>query len=312
MGSQWILLALLFGVATTDEADEAKEDARATERRIITYVRENLKPGEPLVLSDLYNETFTSPEEREVLSRLTGVFFQVPLFIVEYKVSHGAFPTLQGISDRFDLYGPEESDVVLSVMESDPRVPNFITRDPESGEIIDVDIDKIKGNPQFNKVLKRSLSWEGKPAPPVSGMGFADFEGRELSLEAMRGKAVLLYVWFTNCPPCVRMAPELVGIQRDFAPRGFTVLGANADRVLDLSYDDQARIEYLEKHAISFPNFHLSEEDRAALGNVNIFPTMFLVDPEGRIVKFYVNYQSRHVLDEDINAVLLSTTSSGQ
>ncbi len=309
MGPHWILLALLFGVGTSNEP---KQDARETERRIIAYVKENLKPGKPVVLSELYNDVFASPEEREVLSRLNGVFFQVPLFIVEHQVGHGKFPTLQDISDRFDFFGPEESDVVLSVMESDPRVPKFITRDPETHEIVAVDIDKIKGNPQFNKILERSLSWEGKPAPSVSGVGFADFEGRELGLKAMRGKAVLLYVWFTNCPPCVRMSPELVGIQSDFESRGFTVLGANADRVLDLSYDDQARAEYLEKHAISFPNFHLSGEDRAALGNVNIFPTMFLIDREGMIVKYYVNYQPRDVLDKDINEMLVSTTSSGQ
>jgi thiol-disulfide isomerase/thioredoxin len=309
MGSHWILLALLFGVAT---ADKAKEDARETERRIITYVKENLKPDEPLVLSKLYNEVFTSPEEREVLSRLNGAFFRVPLFVIEYQASHDELPTLQDISDQFDFYGPEQADVVLSVMESDPRVPNFIRRDPETGEIVEVDIDKIKGDPRFNKALKRSLSWEGKTAPVVSGVGFAGFEGRELSLASMRGKAVLLYVWFTDCPPCVRMSPELVGIQRDFGSRGFTVLGANADRVLGLSYDDQTRAEYLEEQAISFPNFHLSEESRAALGNVNIFPTMFLIDPEGTIVKYYVNYQSRDVLDKDIKAVLDSVTSSDQ
>ena len=45
------------------------------------------------------------------------------------------------------------------------------------------------------------------------------------------------------------------------------------------------------------------------MGNVNIFPTMFLVDPEGNIVKYYVNYQSRDVLDKDIKAVLDSVTS---
>jgi thiol-disulfide isomerase/thioredoxin len=309
MGSHWILLALLFGVAT---ADQAKEDAREIERRIITYVKDNLKPGEPLVLSELYNEVFTSPDEREVLSRLNDVFFRVPLYVIEFQVGHGELPTLQDISDRFDFYGPEQSDVVLSVMESDPRVPNFIRRDPETREIVEVDIDKIKDDPRFNKVLERTLSWEGRPAPPVSGPGFADFGDRELSLEAMRGKAVLLYVWFTNCPPCVRMSPELVGIQEEFGARGFTVLGANADRVLGLPYDDQARAAYLEKHAISFPNLHLSEEDRAALGNVNIFPTMFLVDPDGTIVKYYVNYQSRDVLDKDINAVLVSTASSVQ
>ena len=309
MGSHWILLTFLLGVASVDQA---KEDARETERRIITYVKENLNPGEPLVFSELYNEVFTSPEEREVLSRLNAVFFRVPLYVIEYQFGQGDLPTLQDISDRFDFYGPEQSDVVLSVMESDPRVPNFIRRDPETGEIVGVDIAKIKGDPRFNKVLERTLSWEGKLAPPVAGIGFSDFGGRELSLAAMKGKAVLLYLWFTNCPPCVRMSPELVGIQEEFGSRGFTVLGANADRVLGLSYDDQAREEYLESHGISFPNFHLSEEGRAALGNVNIFPTMFLVDPDGTIIKYYVNYQPRDALAKDINAVVVSMEASGQ
>ena len=254
MGSHWILVVLLSGVLTTDEA---KEDARATERRIIEYVQENLKPGEPVLLSKLYNEVFTSPEEREVLSRLSGVFFRIPLFIIEYQARQGGLPTLQDISDQFDFYGPEESDVVLSVMESDPRIPKFIRRDLETREIVEVDIDKIKEDPRFNKVLERTLSWEGKPAPAVSGPGFADFEGQDLSLASMKGEAVLLYVWFTNCPPCVRMSPHLVRLQEEFDGRGFTVLGANADRVLGLSYDDQTRAEYLDKHGITFPNFHL-------------------------------------------------------
>ena len=309
MAPHWILLALLFGVVA---GDKAQEDPRETERRVITYVKENLKPGEPLVLSKLYNEVFTSPEEREVLSRLNGVFFRVPLYIIEYQAGEAKLPTLQDISDQFNFYGPEESDVVLSVMESDPRVPNFIRRDPETREIVAIDIDKIKSDPRFNKVLERSLSWEGKPAPPISGIGFGDFEGQELSLSAMGSKVVLLYVWFTNCPPCVRMSPELAGVQEEFAERGFTVLGANVDRVLDLPYDDLARAEYLEKHEINYPNLHLSTEDRMALGNVNIFPTMFLLDPEGTIVKYYVNYQPRDVLDKDINEVLVSATSSGQ
>ena len=120
----------------------------------------------------------------------------------------------------------------------------------------------------------------------------------------MAERVVLLYVWFTNCPPCVRTAPELVELQNEYGARGFTVLGANADRVLGLSYDDDERAAYVEKHAINFPNFHLSEADRAALGNVNIFPTMFLVGADGVIVKYYVNYQAIDILEVDIEGVL--------
>jgi thiol-disulfide isomerase/thioredoxin len=309
MGSHLGLLAISLAVVGVGNPEQPtnREDTHETERRIITYVKENLKPGEPLVLSQLYNEVFTSPEEREVLSKLNGVFFRVPLFVLEYQADRGELPTLDEISAQFDFYGPEEADVVLAVMESDPRVPNFIRRDPETRQIVELDIDKVKGDPRFNKILERSLSWEGKPAPAVGGRSF---EGAELSLASLRGKAVLLYVWFTDCPPCVRMAPELVALQNEYAPRGFTILGANADRVLDLPYDDKARAEYVEKHSINYPSIHLSEEDRAALGNVNIFPTMFLVDPNGVIVKYYVNYQSRDVLERDISQVLASSVPS--
>jgi len=276
-------------------------DAFAVERRIIQYIKDNMEPGEPLVLSHLYNEVFTAPEERAALSRLNNAFFRLPLFLAEYQVLQGELPTLEEIAGQFDFYGTEQADVVLSVMESDPRVPKFFSRNPETGELLDLDVDNIREDPRFNTALDRSLAWEGRLLPDLGGLGF---DGSEVRLSEMKAKAVLLYVWFTNCPPCVRMAPELVALQNDFRERGFTVLGANADRVLDLSYSDEDRAAYIERHSINFPNFHLSEADREALGNVNIFPTMFLIGSDRIVVKYYLNYQARHVIESDLEAVL--------
>jgi len=313
MGFKIVIFAFWWSIAggqalQAEGSNEPQQenDASATERRIIAYLKENLRPGEPLIFSRLYNEVFTKPEEREALGRLNGVFFRVPLFLVKYREGHGELPTLDEIAGQFDLYGAEEVDVVLSVMESDPRVPRFIRRDPGSGEVLELDVEKIRSDPRFNKPVEQDLSWEGEIAPDVGGPSFA---GPELSLSQMKDKAVLLYVWFTNCPPCVRMTPGLVEIQKAYSSRGFTVLGANADRVLDLSYDDQARVEYVEKHAINFPNFHLSEEDLTRLGNVNIFPTLFLIGPDRVVAKYYVNYQPRHLLEADIDRVLASGAS---
>jgi hypothetical protein len=42
-------LLLMLAVAAPQQ-----EDARAIERRIVTYVKENLQPGRPLVVSKLY------------------------------------------------------------------------------------------------------------------------------------------------------------------------------------------------------------------------------------------------------------------
>jgi thiol-disulfide isomerase/thioredoxin len=278
------------------------EDAREIEKRIIAYVKDNLQPGKPLVVSKLYNEVFTSNEERQVLNKLNGAFFRIPLFIVEHQVTQEKLPTLEEIAGQFDFYGPEEADVVLSIMESDPRVPKFIKRDPATGELTEIDVDKVKADPRFNKVVERSISgWEGKSLPKIHG---TSFDGEDINVAALNGSALMLYVWFTNCPPCVRSTPQMVALHNKYSGRGLTVLGANADKVLGLSYDDATRNEYVNKHSIPYKNLHLTKEAREALGNVNIFPTLFLVDSEGTIVKYYVNYQPLEDLEREVEKLL--------
>jgi hypothetical protein len=73
-----------------------------------------------------------------------------------------------------------------------------------------------------------------------------------------------------------------------------------------MPYDDAVRAEYVAKHSISYPNIHLTEEARTALGSINIFPTLFLIDSKGTIVKYYVNYQPLEILEKEIEKVLSS------
>ncbi len=297
-------LALAIAAAAIDST---AQDTADPERRIIAYIKENLKPGEPLIVSKLYNEVFTAPEERAVLDKLNGAFFRVPLFIIEFESRERRLPTLEEIAGQFDFYGPEEADVVLSIMESDPRVPKFITRDPTTRELAAIDVEKVQADERFNQAVTRTLTgWEGKPFPAASGVGF---DGKERNLSEYSGKAMLVYVWFTNCPPCVKIGPELVALQERYGGRGFTVVGLNADKVLKLKYDDAYRAEYGAKIGVNFPNLHLTPEVRASLGNVNIFPTLFLVDATGKIVSHFVNFQSREALSPAIEAALPKAAS---
>jgi len=277
------------------------EDALEAEKRIIQYVQDNMKSGEPLIVSKLYNEVFTTPVERSVLDKLNGAFFRIPLFILQFQESSQKLPTLQEISDQFDFYGPEEASVVLSIMEADPRVPKFIVRD-SSGELTEVDIEKVKADARFNKIVERTLTgWEGRILPEIAGMSF---DGNEVSLAQRAGSPVLVYVWFTNCPPCVKIGPELVALQKEYGSRGFTVFGLNADKVLKLKYTDADRNAYAEKVGTNYPNIFLTQEVREALGSVNIFPTLFLLNGERQVVKHFVNFQSRDVLGPEIDELL--------
>ena len=286
------------------------QDLEDAERRIISYIMENAKPGERLIVSHLYNEVFTTPKERAALDKLTNAFFRIPLFIMEFEGREERMPTLEEISGQFDFYGPEEASVVLSVMEADPRMPkNFVQRDPETGELTGINKEAVKADDRFNRAVERTLTgWEGKRIPAISGTSFA---GDATSFGQYSGKVVLVYVWFTNCPPCVKIAPELIALQSKYESEGFAVLGLNADTILKLKYDDAYRADYAEKIGTNYTNLHLTDEVRASLGNVNIFPTLFLVNGSGTIVKHFVNFQSQEVLAPEIEEVLALAAASG-
>ena len=272
------------------------------ETRVLQYIREHLRPGEPLVVTDLYNNVFTRPDERQALDKLYNAFFRIPLFVAQYQEKFGSPPTLKTISEQFDLRAPGAAEVLLRVMESDPRVPHFLARDPKTGEIIHVDIEKIRNDPRFGQVLQRQLAgWEGKAAPELELRGI---KGDTVSLEQLKGKVVLLYVWFTGCPPCMKETPDLVSLYHELSARGFGIVGANADRFLGLSYDDQMRLRYIRERKIEFPIVHWTRESDKAYGGISIYPALFLIDRKGLVSHHWIGYVPSSELRSAIEAGL--------
>lgn len=293
-----LLAAALSAACVAPASGNARgQDA---ERRILEHVAEILQPGERLLLSALV-ERFTADEERRALDRLNDVFFRAPLFLLEFEGREGRLPTLTEISDQFSLYGEEAADIVLRIMESDPRVPKFLSRDGD-GRLLSIDRDLVMADERFARVVSRSLTgWEGRALPAIAGERFS---GGEATVAALMDDATLVYVWFTNCPPCVQIAPVLQGLHEDLGDEGLAIIGLNADRVLKLPYTDEDRRGHLAKGGAGFENLHLTEEARGALGNVNIFPTLFLSGRDGTIVRHFVNFQSREVLEPAIRELL--------
>lgn len=282
--------------------DSNKADSAAAESRVIDYIRTHLRPGEPLVVSDLYSKVFTKPDERQALDKLYNAFFRIPLFLALYQDKTGAPPKLAIIQQQFDLRTPGAADVLLRVMESDPRVPRFFTRDGKTGEIERIDVAMIRGDERFGRAVERHLTgWEGRAAP---GFNLESMEGHAVSLSSLPGKTVLLYVWFTGCPPCMKEAPGLVALQNEFSSRGLTIVGANADKVLGLTYDDDVRRRYIKEEKISFPVVDWTKESDLAYGNISIFPTLFLIDGKGIITHHWVGYVKPEEMRKAISEVV--------
>ena len=276
--------------------------APEAEVRVVEYLRANVKPGQPVVVSDLYNTVFTSPEDRAVLNRLFNTFFKVPLYLAQHLAAAGKPPTLREISEQFQFEVPGEADVMLRIMEADPRMPRFITRDAATGEITSVDVDRILAHPRFGKALERTITgWEGRPAPAFAT---TTYDGTPLTSESLAGKPHLVYFWFTGCPPCVRTAPLLVELDRKFAPRGFRIVALNADRALELPYTDEDRTAYAARNGWGFTLAHMTPDVQEAYGAVSVFPTLFFVDRKGTVVRHFVNFQEKATLDEAIRVAM--------
>ncbi len=289
------MLALLFALLAAPQAP-------AAEARVVEYLKANVKPGQPVVVSELYNTVFTGPEERSALNRLFNAFFKMPLYVAQHQKAAGKPPTLAEISEQFRFQVPGEADVMLRVMESDPRMPKFLTRDAATGEITSVDVEAILAHPRFGKALERTITgWEGKPAPAFTT---TTYDGQPLSSESLAGKPHLLYFWFTGCPPCVRTSPLLAELDREYAGKGVRIVALNADRVLELPTTDEDRAAYAKKNGWSFTLAHMTAAAQEAYGAVSVFPTFFVVDGKGTIVKQLVNFQEKAVLEAAIQTAL--------
>ena len=280
----------------------AAPQAPEAEVKVVEYLKAHVKSGERVVVSQLYNEVFTGDAERAVLNRLFNTFFKLPLYMAQHQKAAGKPPTLAEIAEQFSFRVPGEADVMLRIMDSDPRMPKFVTRNPVSGEIVSVEVDRILANPRFGKALERTIAgWEGRPAP---GFATTDYDGKPVGSTELSGKPHLLYFWFTNCPPCVRTSPLLAELDRTYAAKGFRIVGLNADRVLELPYGDDERRAYAKQQGLAFTLAHLTPEVQEAYGSVSVFPTLFFVDAKGTIVKHFVNQQDKSSLEAALRLAL--------
>ncbi|MEM6454657.1 MAG: redoxin domain-containing protein [Acidobacteriota bacterium] len=113
-------------------------------------------------------------------------------------------------------------------------------------------------------------------APPLA---FRTVAGDEPQLLAeLRGQVVVINLWATWCPPCIEEKPELDRLQRDFAPRGVTVI----------TLSDESP-EVLRAFLRENPTFTLAGYTEPLRGfyGVGARPTTLLIDREG-IFRGYV------------------------
>lgn len=112
---------------------------------------------------------------------------------------------------------------------------------------------------------------------PASDVTFKDGDGEETSLQALRGRPVLLNLWATWCAPCVKELPTLDALaDRPGAP---LVLALSQD----MAAQDKVRA-FLAERNIALDAWQDSEMAMSSALGVQILPTTILYGADGKEV----------------------------
>ena len=182
---------------------------------------------------------------------------ELQAFVAKYPASPDAAEAMlqMGIADEFS--GKER--------EALERYAAIIKSFPES-----VPARKARG-------AARRLESVGKP---LSLTGVA-LDGRQVSLDSLRGTPVLVHYWATWCEPCKVDIAQIRELATKYGPKKFAVVGIALD-------SEKSQLEkFLKSKPIAWPQLHeaggldgrLAEE----LGILTL-PTMILLDADGNVV----------------------------
>ena len=146
----------------------------------------------------------------------------------------------------------------------------------------------------------------GKQAPPFS---LSDLNGKKVSLASYKGKAVQLNFWATWCAPCKIETPWLIELQKQYAPQGFEILAVSfddwdTDDPKMLAKDKAEIVKGAQQLHIPYPVLVNGDSIGKAYGSVEVFPTSFFVDRNGKIVAMSAGLTSKSELENNIKKAL--------
>jgi peroxiredoxin len=141
-----------------------------------------------------------------------------------------------------------------------------------------------------------SLDVAGKPAPDFT---LQSLDGKNVQLSSYKGQAVLLNFWATWCGPCKIEMPWFVELQKEYGPQGLQIVGVAMD---DASTEDITK--FVKEMGVNYTILLGKEAVGQEYGGVNVLPTTFFIDRDGKIVAREFGLQSRSLFVDNIKKAL--------
>ena len=210
-------------------------------------------------------------EESPVLARARAVQKEAQAKYTESKDADAAFGVLEkGARDMLKEFPgkPEPYQLLMAVaMQGSSDTAHRIAEELSKGDAP----DEIKT--QAKTILKKFEAL-GKPLD----VKFTAIDGREVNVQDMKGKVVLIDFWATWCGPCVGEIPHVKEAYEKLHPKGFEIVGLSFDQ------DKSALENFVKAKEMPWPQYFDGEGWGNKFGKefgINSIPAMWLVDKKG-------------------------------
>jgi peroxiredoxin len=147
---------------------------------------------------------------------------------------------------------------------------------------------------------------ESGPPPMAPDFELRRIDGQLIRLAELRGSVVILDFWATWCGPCEVQMPVLDALWRDRD-------GRNDPMIIGLSVDTDPVAEVAEWVAareLTYP-IAMASQDLAMRFGVFGYPTLLIIDPEGRIHKRHIGVLSRPEIESILEEIRLTDQAGG-
>lgn len=139
----------------------------------------------------------------------------------------------------------------------------------------------LLGKNAREEIMARKATRDGIAAPEFT---LPDREGNPVSLASLRGQYLLLDFWASWCVPCRESMPHLKALYETYHDRGLEILGISIDTDAD---DWKQALTDIGAPWMQVLDETVGRRDPsrvAGVYGVHAVPTLFLIDPDGRMV----------------------------